>query len=75
MWLRRDETGERQPGYRRNLCLRPGAIVQAQLSEFVLRMLQQLAKSGGGGRGGERGRGGGGAQGSTPDRRRDDTLR
>ena len=27
MWLRRDETGERQPGYRRNLCLRPGAIV------------------------------------------------
>jgi hypothetical protein len=35
VWLRRDETGERQPGYRRDLCLRPGAIVQAQLSEFV----------------------------------------
>jgi hypothetical protein len=37
------ETGERQPGYRRNLCLCPGAIVLAQLSEFVLGLLQQQA--------------------------------
>ena len=35
VWLRSDETSERQPGYRRDLCLRPGAIFQAQLSEFV----------------------------------------
>ncbi len=43
MELRIGETGERQPGYRRNLGLRPGAIVQAQLSEYMYIMIVTTA--------------------------------